>query len=81
MELKALAEKATLSSEGTAKWLSIDKDGQVYAWRLKPYVVWENPYWDNWSEQSYRICITRIAPPADFRNELYEINELLTNEQ
>ena len=81
MELKSLAEKAILSSAGAAKWLSIDKDGQVCAWRLKPYIMWGNTFWDNWNIQSYCIIITRVAPPANFRNELYEISKIINNEQ
>ena len=79
MELKRLAEKAILFSDGVAKFFAIDASGMVCAYSFLP--VLNNGEWDlnDLSDDFWEIAL--VAPPANFRTELYEISKILNNEQ
>ena len=77
MELKELARKALEAKGDELQWIAIDASGQVWAYDLKPDVYEPEKFWYN---DSFAYEITQVAPPDDFRNELYEISKLLNDD-
>lgn len=80
MELKDIARKALEVSGDNAQWVAIDKDGRVWAYDLKPTVdeLWH--CWGNSVDDGYSWEIGAVAPPDNFRDEIYEISKLLDND-
>lgn len=79
-ELKKIARKALEVSGDNAQWVAIDKDGRVWAYDLKPTVdeLWH--CWGNSVDDGYSWEIGAVAPPDNFRDEIYEISKLLDND-
>ena len=81
MDLKVLAEKAVTLSENIAKYIAIDKHGTVYAYEQKPIIKSDvSTCWDIDSLRHSCWLVDHVTEPADFRNELYEINKLLNDD-
>lgn len=79
-ELKAIARTAREAVDDGLQWIGIDLDGQVWAYDLKPSIYEPGRCWDNSDDGGYSWEIGAVAPPEDFRQELYEINKLLTDD-
>lgn len=75
-DLKELARQAREVGD-EMQWIAIDASGQVWAYDLKPDVYEPEEFWYN---DAFAWEITQVAPPADFRTELYEISKLLEND-
>lgn len=80
MELKELARKALEVSGDNAQWVAIDASGGVWAYDLRPQCYEIDTMWDNTPDQGFNWHVCTIAPPDNFRDELYEINKLLKDE-
>ena len=79
-ELKALARTAREFVDSELQWIGIDLNGQVWAYDLKPLIYEPWGCWDNSTDGGYSWEIGAVAPPDNFRDELYEINKLLNDE-
>ena len=79
-ELKALARTALDLFSEEAQWIAIDARGEVWAYDLKPTVFEPGGYWDNSDDHGFAWEISAVAPPEDFRNEIYEIDKLLSDD-
>ena len=75
-DLKELARKAREVGD-EMQWIAIDASGQVWAYDLKPDVYEPEEFWYN---DAFAWEITQVAPPADFRTELYEISKLFNDD-
>jgi hypothetical protein len=80
MELKALARTAREVVSDTAQWIAIDANGEVWAYDLKPTIDTPRNTWDNSDDAGFSWEISAVAPPDNFRDELYEISKLLEND-
>lgn len=79
-ELKALARTAREFVDSELQWIGIDLNGQVWAYDLKPLIYEPWGCWDNSTDGGYSWEIGAVAPPDNFRDELYEINKLLNDD-
>ena len=80
-QLNQLAHKALDVSNGTAKWIAIDFNGLVFAYKYRPVIkgfVWcaieENGKSDCW------VVGDVERPEYYFTDEIYEISKLLKND-
>jgi len=80
MELKALARTAREVVAEEAEWIAIDANGQVWAYDIKPTVYEPYECWENSTANGFAWEISAVAPPDNFRDELYEINKLLNDD-
>lgn len=80
MELKELARKALEVSGDNAQWVAIDASGGVWAYDLRPQCYEIDTMWDNTPDQGFNWHVCTIAPPDNFRDELYEISKLLNDD-
>ena len=80
MELKKIARKAREITVREMQWIAIDRDGSVWAYDLQPGVSELAGNWDNSDDGGFAWEITQVAPPDNFRDELYEINKLLKDD-
>ena len=78
-ELKALAQQALLRFNQVPKWIAVDWDGRVWAYELEPHIIHRKQAWDN-ADTSDFWEIGKIAPPEDYRKELYRISEILSDD-
>ena len=76
-ELKALARTALDLYSEYAQWLAIDANGDVWAYDLKPTIDETQSNWDNSDYDTFAWKMGKVAPPADYTKELYEIGKLL----
>jgi len=79
-DLKELARMARKVIGDEMQWIAIDRDGSAWAYDLQPGVSELSGNWDNADDDGFAWEITQVAPPADFRTELYEINKLLNDD-
>ena len=73
--LVSLARESVMLSAGSAGWISIDPDGEVWAFEFKPkfdYHGWLNASLDG---GAWKICV--VAPPSDPDKECYNIADIL----
>ena len=80
-QLETLAWKAISRSEGAAKYIAIDTEGTVYAYKQKPVIKSEaSTVWDisDLKQSCWLVCYTEA--PDNFRDELYKISKILDNE-
>ena len=80
MELKKIARTAREVIGDEMQWIAIDRDGSVWAYDLQPGVCESAGNWDNSDDGGFAWEITQVAPPDNFRDELYEINKLLNDD-
>ena len=79
-DLKELARKAREITVREMQWIAIDRDGSVWAYDLQPGVSELAGNWDNSDDGGFAWEITQVAPPDNFRDEIYEISKLLDND-
>ena len=79
-QLKELAQRALDLYSDDAQWIAIDSDGDVWAYDLKPTIDETKSNWDNSDYDTFAWKIGKVAPPADYRNEIYEISKLIDND-
>lgn len=65
-----LVQSAIKQSGGTARYMAIDADGQVWAYENEPTVLWETRSWDADGNKWY--LDTKVEPPQHFTLEWYE---------
>lgn len=83
--LVALAKEAVMLSAGSAGWITIDPDGEVWAFEFKPKFakIQDYPHSHGWFNASldggaWKICV--VAPPSDPANECYSIADILNTD-
>ena len=76
--IKEFAQKAVQQSKNKAKWICIDRQGFVYAFSSKP--VMRSDAWDIPTFEDDLWCIAKCPRPKDWKNELYQISKLCSNE-
>lgn len=79
-ELKALARMTPNVVAEEAQYIAVDANGEVWVFDLKPSIDALRNAWDNSDCDGFSWQIGAVAPPADFRNEIYEIDKLLEND-
>ena len=79
--LKVLAEKALNISIGVARYIAIDKLGTVYAYKQPPIIKSDiSTCWDISDLKHDCWLVDYVAAPDNFRNELYEISKILSDD-
>ena len=79
-ELKALARTVLDFFSDDVQWIAIDANGEVWAYDLKPTIDETRSNWDNSDDDGVAWEIGAVEPPADYRNEIYEISKLIDND-
>lgn len=81
-QFKQIAKKASSESNGKAQWIAIDRDGAVWAYNIRPFTGGAiKDYWvDSDPDNGRSWKIGMVAPPDNFRDEIYEISKLLDND-
>ena len=76
-QLKRIAEEAAAHG---FKWIAQDKfNGMWYGYTVKPQFVYDRQEWE--TEHNGDCYLIEVPDDTDYSKQLFNVNELLTNEQ